>query len=450
MLFVGSQSPSTHTVFEAATRCYAVFAPVDPGWPLPRITAYAKRVAATVAVVDDASAAGVGTALTAAMPALEVLASTELTAPAAPGNTRFSRHWMAGPAPAVYLPTSGSTGEPKIVVLSQATLQRSAELAVRCFQWRSGERLLNLAEPHTMSGLRNALVAAPLAGMSWLSSPPAQRRTLFELLDQIASLRPHRLVAAPMLLRQINLLGDRLDREALGSLKAVYCTGTDLDHDEVRCFHARFGLPVLNYYGLTETAGLCVSQSLDDWTPNDRSIGRAVGCELRVLRADGATARVDEPGELQVLQPLPMRGYLDDAAATAARFDGPWLRTGDVARIDRHGRTFLVGRSDSFIKSLGTEKIHPREIETVLLRHPSIADAAACGLPARGGGERIAIALVARSSEAIASDHDLIDWVLQHLGPAFRPSQLEWVSEIPRGAHGKALRHELARLFDHD
>ncbi|MGQ0700496.1 MAG: class I adenylate-forming enzyme family protein [Panacagrimonas sp.] len=450
VLFVGGQSAAAFWTFQASLACGAVFVPVDPTWPAPRIAAYAVRTRARLAVVDALQSTEVEAALLGTLPGLHILRNDALFSITGATEPSVAPVPVPDTAPAAYLPTSGSTGEPKIVVLSRAALQRSAELAVECFRWQAGERLLNLAEPHTMSGLRNAFVAAPLAGMTWLCLPREQRSNVFELLDAIATLRPQRLLAAPILLRQINLLGDRVELEVLASLKAVYCTGADLDREEVRKFHARFGLPVLNYYGLTETVGLCLCQSLDGWSQSDHSIGQAAGCELRLIGADGATAGLGEAGELQVRVPLPMSGYLDDPAATAAMFDGEWLRTGDIARVDDQDRVLLIGRSGTFIKTMNTEKIHPREIEEVLLRHPAIADAAVCGLPERGGGERIAAALVVREGHAQPEAGILTDWVRQQLGPARVPTRLEWVAQIPRGAHGKILRQALPTFFKHD
>ena len=179
--------------------------------------------------------------------------------------------------PAAYLFTSGSTGDPKAVVLSHAAIAQSARLVVDTFDWQPGERLLNLADPHTMSGLRNAfiIVAAPLAGMAWICAPKKQRENTFALLDCIERTQPQRMVAAPVVLRHVNLLGDRVADAVFASTKAVYCTGTDLNADDVRQFHLRYGIPVVNYYGLTETVGLCVSQDVRDWSADDASIGRA-------------------------------------------------------------------------------------------------------------------------------------------------------------------------------
>lgn len=445
VVFVGDQGPDALALFRACFARAAVFAPADPRWPVARIADHARRTAARLIVLDDALVAlqhglrsRLPQATIATVTALRDDSGTGAHAGRTPGDEQRA---------AAYLPTSGSTGTPRIVVLGAAALRRSAGLAVEQFHWQPGERLLNLAPPHTMSGLRNALIAAPLAGMTWIAAPETGQLPLFELLERLQRWRPQRLVAAPLLIRQINLAGARMPADALAGLRAVYCTGTDLDPEEVQRFHRRFGVPVVNYYGLTESVGLCLSQDLPDWTPDDRSLGRAVGCELRLLGDDGQPAAQGQPGELQVRQPWSMSGYLDDPQATAECFDGPWLRTGDLARQDDQGRVLLVGRISQFIKTAATERIHPRSLEALLLQHPAIDDAAACGLRRPGGGEWIALALVAAAGAAPPSDAEIADWVQQHLGPASRPGRIEWVAAVPRGAHGKILRTTLQELF---
>ncbi|MBN4688459.1 AMP-binding protein, partial [Escherichia coli] len=118
-------------------------------------------------------------------------------------------------------------------------------------------------------------------------SPPATRADVFALLGQIHARRPQRVVAAPLLVRQANLWRQRLPADTWAGVRALYCTGADLDPVEVQRFHAAEGLPVLNYYGLTETVvgGVFAGPAADGGPPG--SIGRPVDCELRIVDAEG-------------------------------------------------------------------------------------------------------------------------------------------------------------------
>lgn len=442
VLFHGGQCVEALLVFWATVLRGAVFAPVDPSWPPYLLSKAVARVRPALAVVDQAHLAFWAEHL----PALPLLCHQDLggEADTCPAVTDISPA-----APAAYLFTSGSTGDPKVVVHSHEALIRSARLVVETFDWQAQERLLNLPEPHTMSGLRNAFLAAPLAGMTWCCSAAADRQNIFSLVDVIERAQPQRLVAAPLLLRQINLLGARVAPNALASLRAVYCTGADLNHAEVRRFHERHRIPVVNYYGLTETVGLCLSQDVRQWCVDDDSLGLARGCDIRLMGPTGPVGE-GEVGELQVCLPLPMSGYLADPGATAQMFDGAWLRTGDLAQRDAQGRFRVVGRSSSFIKTLSTEKVLPQEIEMMLEQHAGVAEAAVCGVADVAGGERIAALIVAAEAAepaSLAADR-LADFVRLRLGAARVPAIFRVVPEIPRSANGKILRKQLRALLD--
>ncbi len=445
ILFHGDQGLPALAMFWACVMEAAIFVPVDVGWPpylLAKVVALTKPV---LAVVDD-ELLPVWQAVAANTPLLAVsglpMALDALTA----SRPNVARDGVTPEAPAAYLFTSGSSGEPKAVVLSHAALARSARLAVDTFGWQAGERLLNLADPHTMSGLRNAFVVAPLAGMTWVCVPKKERGNTFALLDVVERAQAQRMVSAPVLLRHVNLVGARMPDTVFASMKALYCTGTDLNTDEVRRFHSRFGIPVVNYYGLTETVGLCLAQDVHHWSADDASVGRPVGCKVRIIDDEGREVAQGGVGELQVLLEHPMSGYLHDAEATAAMFDGAWLRTGDLVRSDREGRVFIVGRRGNFIKTLGTDKVQPQEIEAVLEDCPGVAEAAVFGWADPAGGERIAALVVATEGASLA-DGDLARFVQDRLGAARVPAIFRHVAVIPRSANGKILRKQLGEFI---
>lgn len=447
VMFQGDQGLPALVVFWACAMEAMVFVPVDAGWPEYLLRKAVARTTPSLAVVEDECLPAWQSMMDMCEPvAVSALPISPSTVVRVESSITPAHAGLTPETPAVYLFTSGSAGEPKAVVLSHAALDRSARLVVATFGWRPGERLLNLADPHTMSGLRNAFVSAPMAGMTWVCAPRRLRDSAFALVECVGAAQSQRMVAAPILLRHVNLLGARIADDTFASLKALYCTGADLNVDEVRRFHARFGIPVVNYYGLTETVGLCLSQDLDDWSPDDASLGRPVGCRVRLVGEDGEEAGPGEAGELQVLLPRPMSGYLDDPVATEAAFDGPWLRTGDLVHRDAGGRISIVGRSGSFIKTLGTEKVQPQEIEAVLQQCPGVAEAAVLGWTDAAGGERIAALIVAMADADALSDGALAAFVRERLGVARVPSVFRRIERIPRSANGKILRMQLGDL----
>jgi acyl-CoA synthetase (AMP-forming)/AMP-acid ligase II len=152
--------------------------------------------------------------------------------------------------------------------------------------------------------------------------------------------------------------------------------------------------------------------------------------------ADGVT------GEIVIRGPNVMRGYYKNDEATRASFtsDG-WLRSGDLGHRDADGFYFLTGRIKELIIK-GGENIAPREIDEVLLRHPSVLEAAAVGVPDKHYGQEIMACVVLRSPGA-AEESELRRFCEQHLGRYKTPKLFRFVSELPRGPSGKVQRLKL-------
>ena len=216
---------------------------------------------------------------------------------------------------------------------------------------------------------------------------------------------------------------------------------TDREHEE---WLRRINAPLLQLYGMTETIGPPVVNSLL-WPRRHDAIGRpALGYQCRIRRDDGSPAAVGEPGELLV-GGVPgislMAGYLDDPAATAAVLKDGWLATGDVVRWDSDGLLRFVGRARDMIKRAG-ENVAASEVEAVLLDHPDVADAAVVGVPDPVRDEQI-VAFVVHRHGTNPSHETLRDWCAARLALFRVPSHFRIVSELPRTAVGKIQKHRL-------
>ncbi len=457
VLFHAGQREEALVLFWAAMARGAIFAPLDETWPDYIVERAAGGLSPRIVVCDAARRGLYGRLFPEAIRVTFPSEDHDPSSADAPdwadwigddGGDAPPLSVLPPSAPAAYLFTSGSTGTPKAVVLSRGALAHGARLTLETFEWAPGERLVNLPEPHTMSGLRNGLVAAALGGLHWIPFGASQRPNLFALLDALETARAERLVIGPALVRQLAMLGDRVDRRVLAATKAIYCTGAMLSPLAADEFHAHFGVPIVNYYGLTETGGICVSQRLAGWRAGDRSIGTAAGAELRVAPEQGEPTPLGL-GELQVRSPQLMSGYRDDPERTADRFDNGWLRTGDLARIDADGRVYLVGRSEGFIKTASTDRVAPEEVEMLLEEHPGVAEAAVLGVKTAQDYERIVALVVLRDPQGGGvSEIELAEFVSSRLGAARTPSQVCFVPRLPRRDTGKIVRNELQELLD--
>jgi fatty acid CoA ligase FadD36 len=177
-------------------------------------------------------------------------------------------------------------------------------------------------------------------------------------------------------------------------------------------------------------------------------VGPAVpGVELRVVAQGGGEARWNDVdiGEVQVRGPSVFSGYLGNPEATAAAFDGAWYRTGDIGALSEDGTLRLLGRSDADILKCGGFKISAVEIESALLGHPNVTQAAVVGVADDELGEKPVAFVVA---DGVATQ-ELIDFVARELSGHKRPRDVVFVEDLPRNAMGKVQKHFLRAPANH-
>jgi long-chain acyl-CoA synthetase len=196
------------------------------------------------------------------------------------------------------------------------------------------------------------------------------------------------------------------------------------------------GARLVNVYGLSEATS--ITHYLP-WRPGARDLAAAG------VPVPGTRDRIAADGELQVDSPTVMAGYWQDDAATRARFDGPWLRTGDVARRGADGLLRIVGRVDDLINR-GGEKIAPVEVESVIGGHPDVIDVSVVGLPDRDLGQAVAAAVVVRPGAHVDADH-LGRYLADRIADYKRPTRIHILPTLPRNSNGKVLTEEVRRLL---
>lgn len=286
--------------------------------------------------------------------------------------------------PAVIVYTSGSTGDPKGVVLSQHAILHRAGQLINSLHLSAADRSLPLGSPCTIAGIQQVLEA--LLSGALLVKLDLQRVGFGAVLDTIRDRHVTLLFATPTLLRSLARLDGAGDR--LGSLRCVHPSGEVLlgaDLDLLRrCLPASCGILVV--YGLTEAPAIC------QWfVPRDRSeeerarvaVGyRLPGCDCAVLDPDDRRLGFEETGELVIHSRYTALGQWRGGRRVPGRFRSDpadpsqrILRTGDLVRVRPDGLVVIVGRKDRQVKIRGM-RVEPYEVENVLRRSPGVLDAA--------------------------------------------------------------------------
>ena len=226
-------------------------------------------------------------------------------------------------------------------------------------------------------------------------------------------------------------------------LRSVTAAGEALGAETQDWATRGFGCPVDDVYGQTE-CNYVLGSAAARGIARPGTIGRATpGHEVAVLRPDGSRCEPGEPGGIAVRRPDPtlFLGYWNRPDATAAKFLGDWMTTGDQATMDRDGYVAFLGRDDDIITSSGF-RIGPVEIEESLLRHPSVAAAAVVGRPDPLRTEIVKAFVVPREgvepSEALAED--IKRFVRTHLSAHEYPRAVEFLPALPMTTTGKVMR----------
>jgi acyl-CoA synthetase (AMP-forming)/AMP-acid ligase II len=231
-----------------------------------------------------------------------------------------------------------------------------------------------------------------------------------------------------------------VDAADLSSLTLIMSGAAPLGAELTAQVAERVGCPVMQGYGMTETSPVTHMVPPTDTAGRGGKIGVPLpDTEARVV--DPKTGEDAERGELWIRGPQVMKGYLNNAEATADTIDAEgWLHTGDVAEVDADGHFEIVDRLKELIKYKGFQ-VPPAELEALLLAHPAIADAAVIGVPDEEAGE-LPKAFVVAGDEV--SDEEIMDFVAEQVSPQKQVRLIERVEEIPKSPSGKILRRVLA------
>jgi HIP---CoA ligase len=362
-----------------------------------------------------------------AVPAWAVRARANAVAPDAPSDVMF---------------TSGTTGEPKGVVVTHAQTLRAFGIWSELAGLRRGDRYL-IVNPfsHTF-GYKAGLIACLMRGATMVP------QAVFAVDTVLANVAAERIsvLPGPPTLHQSLLDHPDLAAHDLSSLRLVVTGAAVVDRRLVERLHGELGIPtVLTAYGMSEATGVVTMCRRGD--PAEvvaATSGRAVpDTEVRVAGADGSALPPGKHGEILVRGFHVMTGYFEDPEATARAVDADgWLHTGDLGVLDVEGRLRVTGRAtDMFV--VGGFNVHPAEVERLLARHPGVAEVAVVGVPDGRLGE-VGKAFVVRSPGASAlSAGELIAWARREMANYKVPRTVEFVPELPRNGSGKVVKRRL-------
>ncbi|MBE0623989.1 MAG: AMP-binding protein [Burkholderiales bacterium] len=350
--------------------------------------------------------------------------------------------------PAWLFYTSGTTGRPKGVTLTQKNIMAA---------------ILNyFSDVDTIAPGDAIIHAAPMShGSGFYMLPHVAHAGLnvipesggFDAPEIYALVQAHRgvtMFAAPTMVKR---LVDHPGDSDTANLKTIVYGGGPMYVADCKAAQARFGYKLAQIYGqgespMTITAmGKAIHAATDHPRYEQRlaSVGQAfTGVEVLVADDQDRPLPPGEPGEILVRGEPVMAGYWNNPQASAETLRGGWLHTGDIGSLDEEGFLTLKDRSKDMIVS-GGSNIYPREVEEVLLRHPGVSEVSVVGQKDPEWGEIVVAFIVARAAPPVRAELDAL--CLDHIARFKRPKAYHFVEALPKNSTGKVLKTELRKLL---
>ena len=340
---------------------------------------------------------------------------------------------------AVLLYTSGTSGRPKGVMLTNENLVTNVSQCIKWVSFKKVDGFLGVLPQFHSFGMTVTTLLPMTIGcrVSYTAQFKVSR-----VLELLRTQRPTAFMAIPSMYNAL-LQAKSATAEDFSSLRYVVSGGEPLPDSVYEGFKDRFNVTICEGYGLTETS------PVTNWTlPEEErrgTVGRSLqGVEEIIVDDEGCRLGPGEDGEVRIRGKNVMAGYFKLPEATSAAFDDEgFFRTGDMGRIDEDGYLSITGRIKEMLIISG-ENVFPREIEEVLNQHPAISAGAVVGQPDPARGE-VPIAFVELVEGARFDPKEGRSFCRKSLAPFKVPREIRVLDQLPRNPTGKIMRRELAR-----
>lgn len=328
--------------------------------------------------------------------------------------------------PAVMIYTAGLTGRPLGAVLTHGNLFSQAEVTQSIIKRTPDDVALALIPLFHAFGATANMLLIIRAGSSIVMM---DRFTMESFFSAIEREKITYISAVPRLFMGM-IFYEKASKYDVRSLNLCVTGGSPMPADFLPVFENKFGIRLLEGYGLTEASPVC-SFNRPDILTKPGSIGLPIqGVDIKIVDDDGRELPRNAIGELIVKGDNVMKGYYNNEAATASVIRDGWLHTGDLGRMDEDGYIFLTGLKKRMIITSGFN-VYPREVETVLKMHPAVKAVSISGKEDMMRGEIVKASIVLKEGQSV-DEKEIIRYCKIYLSSYKVPREVEFVQEIPK------------------
>jgi long-chain acyl-CoA synthetase len=341
-------------------------------------------------------------------------------------------------APALIIYSSGTTGSPKGIVLSQQGVVDNARLASGVLGYRDSDRFLTLLPTYSSFGFAFDFLQAGLAGASTVITPAFDAAAAVELIER------HRVSCLAGVPTMFVRMAQHMAGRDLTCLRLIDVGGGPVPEKLKEDLRSALGVETVESYGLTEISPVASVQR-PGAPVRPGSCGPALPeIEARVVDAADRDLPAGAPGELLFRCRTVMIGYWNQPELTATTLRGGWLHSGDIGTMDEDGHLYILDRLKDMIVTSGNN-VYPKEVEIVIFEHPAVQSVAVAGLPDEVRGETVHAFVVLRPGAA-ATPAELIEHCRRNLARFKVPRGITFVDEMPLTGSGKIRRFKLREL----
>ena len=342
--------------------------------------------------------------------------------------------------------TSGTTSEPKGVMISYGNLFAQLKTLTKVYGLDKNTRILNILMLYHADGIIQGPLLSAYNQVTWVNPFKFDISKIGDLFNAIYKYRITHFIAVPTILSFMNKFSeDYEDSFITDDFKFIISVAAKLENQLWKDFEEKFKTQLVNVYGLTETVIGSIFCSVAPFPRKIGTIGIPIDCEAKIINADNEIVNTGEEGNLWLKGAHIFTGYFNNSEATNEILKDGWLNTGDIASIDDDGFYTITGRIKNVVNSGGVN-IYPEQVTEMINTHPKILENSCLGVSDEIFGEKLVCALVVKHNESL-NKLELIEFIRPLLEQNQLPKEYYFFNDLPKGLSGKIQNKSVLKLI---